>query len=391
MKNDTTASITLSKPPTASGQGFVVTNFPVIPYEIAPGQQVEVRVKFTPDDAKAYSAILRINSTEVILRASGIAGPTVSVEYDGLASVIASGSPIDFGRILKTSTAVRHIRISNGTDKPMKMNVAALGDGFVLKNAPQSPFDIPQYQSVLFDVSFEPHGSGQYNGTLSVNERQFKLAAVAYEPPLPRPIVDAGEPSLSSAKQQKLVIRLSDAAQSAGNGTLKMEFRPAAGSATDDSAVRFLSGAARIQSFQVAENDTTASFPGGKEVLFQTGTTAGDLVFTAVLGNYSEKFTFAVAPASVAVDSVTAVRGTGQITVTVTGFDNARTAGPLAFTFYDKSGKVMGGEIGADASAKFKSFFDASPITGGIFLLHARVSSYRRPVEHCIGQRQGGQ
>jgi hypothetical protein len=149
------------------------------------------------------------------------------------------------------------------------------------------------------------------------------------------------------------------------------EFQPSASVATGDTAVRFLSGGARIQSFQVAEGDSTISFGSDKQVLFQTGTTAGTIVFTVELGSYSEQASVQIAPAAIGFDSVTADRTPGQITVSISGFDNSRTAGSLAFQFYNKAGGAIAPGLSADVVKDFKQYFTASPDAGGAFLLRA--------------------
>jgi hypothetical protein len=370
LRNDTAGALELTSV-AVSGQGFRIATTPTLPYTIAPQNFAEFRIEFNPPATGAYSAILRVNRTEFMIRATAVAAPTVSVETNGVANDVTSGSPIDFGRIERKSSAVRHIRIGNGNSTALSISPVSLaGDAFRLTPPPAVPLTLDPGGSTGFDIVFEPETSGQYKGTLSLGGVEFQLTGVAFDPPLPRPIIDAGGPKLPSAQQQKLAIRFGAPSESVGTGTLIMEFRPSAPSATDDSAVRFLSGGARKQSFRVAEGDAIASFGSEREVLFQTGTTAGTLTFTAELGTYSEQFSVQIAGDRPQI-TANGARSAGLITVTLTGYDNTRSAGQLSFTFYDQAGRTISPAIPADASDIFKRFFADDPAGGGTFLLRA--------------------
>jgi hypothetical protein len=57
--------------------------------------------------------------------------------------------------------------------------------------------------------------------------------------------------------------------------------------------------------------------------------------------------------------------------VDVTGFDNTRSIGALAFTFYDSSGNVLpSGSIQTNAAGDFAKYFSGSDL-GGAFILRA--------------------
>jgi hypothetical protein len=75
------------------------------------------------------------------------------------------------------------------------------------------------------------------------------------------------------------------------------------------------------------------------------------------------------APAPVAISDNKASRTSGSQTIQLTGFDNTRTAGPLAFTFYDRTGSAIPPAPIAD-TADFQAFFQTSDL-GGLFALAA--------------------
>jgi hypothetical protein len=77
----------------------------------------------------------------------------------------------------------------------------------------------------------------------------------------------------------------------------------AAGAATDD-AVRFTRGAARTATFEVVEGTVIAL----QDYTFQTGTTAGTIVFTAEVGGWTATASVEIAQERVLVEKARAVK-----------------------------------------------------------------------------------
>jgi HYDIN/CFA65/VesB-like, Ig-like domain len=359
IRNDNATAVTVKSIGLVPWSEFRISNAPSLPYILAPQNFVEVRLHFQATDPAMYSAILSVNSVEVLIRAAINAAAQVKGD-------------IDFGRILRGTSSTHTLQVSNGGYGRLTIqNISTSGDPFMLSKVPSLPLTLEARSSVSVDVTFQPVHSGDYKGWLDVDGHKVSLSGSAYDPPPPQPAIDAGGTSLLSAKQQPLVIRLATASETSGTGTVTMTFQPQMTSATDDASIRFVTGGARVQSFQFAEGDTAVSFGSDKQVLFQTGTTAGTITFTVVLGDYSEVASVQIVPAPISFDSVTAERTPGQITVSIWGFDNSRTAGSLAFQFYNKAGGAIGGLLSADAVKDFQQFFSASPDGGGAFLLKA--------------------
>jgi hypothetical protein len=359
IRNDNATAVTVKSIGLVPRSEFQISNAPSLPYILAPQNFVEVRVHFQSSDPALYSAVLTVNSVDVLIRAA--INAAARVEGD-----------VDFGRILRGTSSTHTLRVSNDGYGPLAVQqISISGDPFVISKVPSLPLTLAARSSVSLDVTFQPVQSGDFKGFLDVDGHKVTLSGSAYDPPPPPPIIDAGGTSLLSAKQQPLVIRLETASETSGTGTVTMTFQPQMASATDDASIRFVTGGARVQSFQFAEGDTTVSFGSDKQVLFQTGTTAGTITFTVALGNYSEQAPVQIVPATISFDSVTAERTPGQITVTIWGFDNSRTAGSLAFQFYNTAGGAIGNLLSADAVKNFQQFFSSSPDGGGAFLLRA--------------------
>jgi hypothetical protein len=351
-----------------AGQGFAVSSAPPLPYIIAGGNYAEFRVKFTPSGAGSYSATVTANSAETFLRATAVA--TASVSVQGRSGVLASGATVDFGRVQKGRSTALEFRISNPTTAPVTVgSINVSGAAFRKLSNAAGPITLAAGDSITVPVAFEPVASGSYSGSLAVDARTFTLAGVGFDPPFP-PMTIVLPDSAASGQQQKFAIRFDTASETSGTGTVAMSFEPAPGLG-DDPAIRFVSSGGRQASFRVGLGDTAASFGASNELTFQTGTTAGSITFTITLGDAVERRTLTIAPAKVYIDHGSAVRRVNDLDVSVTGYDNSRTAGPLAFTFFDKNGRVIGaGAIRVDAAPQFRAYYASSQV-GGAFLFRA--------------------
>jgi hypothetical protein len=71
------------------------------------------------------------------------------------------------------------------------------------------------------------------------------------------------------------------------------------------------------------------------------------------------------------VDAIRRTSAIGQLTVSVSGFDNTRSVSQVRFTFYDRSSKTIGDTVTADVTTVFQAYFK-NPEMGGMFVLRAQ-------------------
>jgi hypothetical protein len=160
-----------------------------------------------------------------------------------------------------------------------------------------------------------------------------------------------------------------------------MEFRPLTALAPDDEAVRFMRGN-RSNGFEVTEG-VSVPVP---DMTFQTGTTAGTIVFIAEVGGWTATSSVDIGPEQVHIDKVRASKNGSMLEVEITGFDNTRTLNQLAFTFLTSAGEVVQpGAIRVNSSAEFRKYFENSTL-GGSFSLKAVF-----PVAGAIASIAGAQ
>lgn len=204
-----------------------------------------------------------------------------------------------------------------------------------------------------------------------MDQRSFVLTGQGLNPPLPAASIVFGASVGTSAQQNSISIPLASASQVAATGTLTMAFQSSVQGVADDPAIQFLSGPLRAATISVSPGDTTAKFDGHlSDLAFQTGATAGTILFTLTLGDATQKASLPIPPAAINFETATSVRRLGALDVSITAFDNTYSASELAFTFYDKTGAVMQpGVIRVDATSDFRLYFGSSQAGGAFGLL----------------------
>ncbi|MEJ7608819.1 MAG: choice-of-anchor D domain-containing protein [Bryobacteraceae bacterium] len=348
-----------------AGSGFTLFGQPSLPHIVAPGTNVDFTVRFSPANFGAYSANIAVNGLALLVRASATAGAIL--EANG--SAINSGETVDFGRVERSQRGEVKFRLLNPVSQAVRVSTLVVtGTAFQARVRPL-PIEIAPRGIEEFQIIFEPKSAGIHTGTLTVDGRAFRLTG-ASEPPLPRLLVVLEPPVLTSGQQGKVSIRFGETVRASGVGQVKIEFRPA-GVADNDSAIQFIKSSSRAVPVSVSPGSSFAMILNEADSAFQTGTTAGTMVFTVELGGYTEQTSVTIAPALIMLDSVKASRTGNALEVQLTGFDNTRTVGQVSFTFFDRSGNpVQPGIIRLDAGSDFKRHFESSKL-GGLFFLRA--------------------
>ena len=284
----------------------------------------------------------------------------------------------------------RTFRIRNYTPPAAWLQSLTLsGSRFSFADLPRLPVLVDAGGAVDFVVRFHPPDLRSYTAFLSVNGATTILTGSGREPgppeppqpptppepptppdpPQPRIVVEPA--ALRGGQQAKVAVQLARASEVAAAGELAMEFKAGVAGKADDSGILFPSTGTRRIGFTVAAGDTSARFGGRTETDFQTGTTAGSIVFAATLGPPTQQPTAAVPSGYVVIDSARSARSAAGIEVEVTGFDTSRSTSLLSFTFYDLAGNVVPpGAIQVDASRSFQQYFETTDL-GSVFRLRA--------------------
>jgi hypothetical protein len=377
---------------TLGGTGFAWSNRPSIPHQVAPGLNVDFVVSFTPRDFGSYSANLSVNGVGLLMTANSTAAPVLS--SGGLP--LTSGSSVDFGLLERATTSAKIFRLENTTSETVRVSsVAVNGKHFRLPREIPGPFEMQPRSGIDIEVAFAPAASGVFEGSLVVDSRTYKLTGAANEPPMPKPTIVVDLPEAASAQQGRVSVRFGEGSRAVGAGKLTMQFRPAAGVASDDEAVRFMRGSSRLASFEVTEG-AVLPLP---ELTFQTGTTAGTIVFVAEVGGWTVTSTVEIAPQKVHIEKSRLVKNGSMLEVEITGFDNTRSVDALVFSFYTAAGAVVQpGSLRVSSGGDFQKYFVASTAGGSFTLkavfpvagLIAEIASAEVSLTNSAGERVSG-
>jgi hypothetical protein len=368
---------------------------------LQPNQSAAFDVRFSPTAAGSRSGSLVIGSQTYALVGTGVQ-LTYEVDAGGGLQPLGAG-PVDFGSVQLGSSIARHFAVVNQTTVVLTAPAIAVstGDFALMSGAVPGGQAVQPGQSADFYVQFTPTATGVRTGSLVIGGSTCALTGTGVAPPppppppLPNPGLSISLPQILSDQQGAVTVTLDAASKTSGSGTLTLDFQPASG-LPDDAAIVFASGG-RTANFTVSPGDTQGHFGDQLTTLFQTGTTAGTLTFTAALGGVTAEQAITILPATVGITSVQGVRSATGVEVQVTGFDNTRTAGLLTFTFFDAAGSTIApGAITADATASFANYFQNSGL-GGVFLLTAvfpvtgdpsQVSAFQAQIADSAGTAQ---
>ena len=193
--------------------------------------------------------------------------------------------------------------------------------------------------------------------------RLFLFAALtAAAVPLPSPILDFGATPLASSQQRTLTMRLPSPSPFTASGFLNLTFQADTTLITDDPAILFLGTGTRVLPFSVISGGTQVLINGQSGATFQTGTTSGRILVTLTgipQGITGDPTTVLTIPASaITLDTATATRLSGELDVSLIGFDNTLTTGVMTFTFRDAAGLAIGASATrADFTGAFAAYF----------------------------------
>jgi len=346
---------------------FSIVNAPQLPQSVPVNGAVDFTVRFAPTQPVSFSATLVADGVSLGLIGTGRPGSTISVsDGGGGAAPLAGGAAIDFGNVVRGATVARQVVITNPAQAAIQ-HVAVSGNPAFQIKASALPLSLP----ATIEVDFTPTSNGSLAGVLEIDNCAIPLTGVGLDPAFPQPAIEVDIASAASSEQGTLKVNLATAAQSSGTGQVQIEFHPSSPNFNADNGIVFLSTGTQSATFTVNPGDTAGHFGNDDSAAFQTGTTAGDLIFTLQLGEITATKTLTIAPAIVGVDSSQAQRTSAGLDLVIDAFDNTRSASTMTFTFYDQSGATLTpGAITVNSLAAFQQYFYASN-EGGVFALHA--------------------
>ena len=347
----------------ARGAGFTVLGVPGLPFLLAPGLNMDARLRFQPNGSGSFSGTLQLNGLQVFV--TGRSPETAALWADTGAGwwLVSNSEPVDFGRIQANTTSTVRFAFRNPGVAPVNVRSILLSpSAFELRSLPAVPFTVSPASEVQFVAAFVPTRGGVFRATLDVDGRTISFAGNAYEPPLPEPLLSFASPVFASGRQEALSIRFAEPALGNGVMRLTLTFTPQQG-LPDDPAIQFIANSSRVLSFNVHAGDEMLTLNGDPKIFFQTGTTAGLIQFTVAYDTSTRAIDFPIAAAPPHLESARVIRSQSSLSLTLNGFDNARSISTLAFTWYHKDGSVIGGgPLVSQVGSIFANYFRNAPV-----------------------------
>ncbi len=372
-----------------------------LPATLTPNSSVSFTVTYAPGTASSGDqATLVIGQNTYLLQ--GVATGSLAVSFFSpvckCATPASRATPIPFGQLLPGSSETLTITIENSTTATDAFYLPVpqvSGSGFTLSGTvPTAPTILQPGQSISFDITFTASAVNTYNGTLMLGTWEFPLQAQTIAPLVSSATFQVDVQPLTSQQQAHLTITVDNAPVGDLIGILTMQFVSAVNNVTSDPAIIFVASNSQQMNVTVPSGSLIANYKGQSPITFQTGTTAGTITFTLQFPN-SPVLTksFTIAGSKVQVTSITAVRQYPNLVVTITGYDNTYSAGPLSFVFATSSTGNL--TVSADATSAFHQYFFTNDTAGGAFVLEAsfpvngdvtQVSSVAATVNNSAGQ-----
>lgn len=364
-RNTSSAVITLSSLRIA-GTGFTLENTPSLPATLVAGANVDFRVRFRPHAAGTYNATLTVQGLSVLVRGVGRAALTV---LDEKGVVLSTATAIDFGTVALNQPGRVRLLLRNESSETLAVRqLGVTGAEFSLSQHAPPPFSLAAGTEMPIELICAATRAGVLSGSFSVDARVFSLVARVAAPQFPDAWLELDAEAGRSGRQPSVRVRLSAPIPTAVTGTLRVDFEPAVTVGIRDSAIQFLGNGGR----EVSVAFEAGSLSSRSELLFQTGTTAGTLVFRLSLGSQARELRVTIPPEGPRIEDVDLVKsGEGWVDVVVTGFDNHRSAGNVVFSFVDVQGREVS-DVSVEAGSSFAQFFREDAGLGGLFRLRAR-------------------
>ncbi len=347
------------------------------------GGSHSLTLTFAPLQTGYFSGALQIDGLAIFLFGRGLATPTLFVQSGPGAAQAHSGTPLILTESVPYSGQFACL-LENNSATPVIVNALTSSGDWTLTGIPPLPLTLQPGQQAAFTLLGSTASSGTLAGVIHVDQQSYAIDA---HPPTPGIHIHLSSGSLQSDQQASLSIDFDSAPAEALAGTVTLTFESAGSIQIADPAIIFTGSSGTSASFSSATGQLNANFAGQPSVTFQTGTTAGTLHVQATWGYSQDQVDIPLGPLPVAVESITATRSSKSIAVTVTGYDNTRTAGRFSFSFFDSSGAFIGSPVVADVTKMFSDYFYQSAAeTGGVFKVTAQF-----PVTGGTGSIRGVQ
>ncbi|MBZ5601267.1 MAG: choice-of-anchor D domain-containing protein [Acidobacteriia bacterium] len=335
-----------------SGAAYSLADAPPLPAKVQQGDSVAITITFTPQGPGNNPGTLTIDSARFTLAGTGV-GSSIQSSFTLGSSVtpLTPNATITFPNTSVGANSKGTIQIQNAGNSAGTVNAISItGAGFTIPDAPPLPLTLAPSQAATFSIVFTPSAVGSQSGTLQIDGAAFALRGVGNQPPSLGTITISGPGAQTTAMQQSSVrISLGQPYPLALSGTLTLSFTSSA--FANDPSVQFASGGTTV-AFTIPANSSDAVFGSqGNSALFQTGSVAGTIIFTAALAAASVDVTPSPAPSMSVVVPAAApqlravqigTRTSSSFELLISGYAPTRSISQLQLQFTPKAGVNLG-------------------------------------------------
>jgi hypothetical protein len=172
----TVDSITVN---TSAPSTFQLTSLPVFPASVPPAQQLRFGLRFTPQQAQAYSGSLQVSvNGHVITVAIDARGAGPRYTYSSGSTAATPGGTLSLADTTVGQTTSVTISVSNGgTADGQIAAIGVTGSGFSLSDMPALPTTVKVGASQSFTLNFAPTQPGAATGRLTIGADTFTVSA----------------------------------------------------------------------------------------------------------------------------------------------------------------------------------------------------------------------
>ncbi len=338
-----------------AGQGFALSNAPVLPQTLAVGSSVTFGVSFSPTQPGAATGTLIVNSATFNLSGNGL-GSSLTYSYVAGGTNITlslTNTSVVFSPVEVTQSGQLSFDIKNtGT---LAATISNIGVGqangpFTLSELPSLPVTLAPNADFHITITFTPVSLGFSNGTLLIDSTSIALVGSGTQPP-PLPAYSISGPSggASPMTQPPIGLTLSSVYPVAISGMLTMTVT---GTLPSDPAVQFATGGQTV-AFVIPANQNNAMFASvGSQIGIQTGTVSSTVTLTPSFETQAGSINItptspptlqfsvgSAAPTLIALQ-VSDITATG-LTIQITGFATTRSVTSASVQFTPAAGFTM--------------------------------------------------
>lgn len=273
-----------------SGNNFVLTDLPFLPFPLAPNEFLNFTLTFQPTQPGRLTGRLRIGNDVFDLAGTGIGSKfTYSYNNGTVATAVQSPGTVLFSPLPVGQSVITRFEIKNEGTAAAAINSIGISETrgvFRLETTPQLPASLEPGTTLAFNIVFTPSVTGLSTTQLLVDTQLFTLSGFASQPPpLPGFQFSGASGTVDPFQQPAVRLTLLDPYPILLQGVLTLTIESESFSA--DPAVQF-SSSGRAVPFTIPANTTEAIFPNGaKEIRLQTGTVAGAITLTPTFATQS--------------------------------------------------------------------------------------------------------